>query len=513
MIRFLGWPFALLLSACSVPNFGVLTDDASLGIVDPCGDQVALGKSCGGACPACVEGQSCDGASDCLSSNCEARVCVPAPTCTDGKTNGGETDTDCGGGTCRPCALTAHCTRASDCESALCDAGVCAPMPTCSDGVINGAETDTDCGGAACVACVLDAHCTRASDCESGLCKAGVCAVPSADATCTDTQKNGVETDTDCGGGTCGPCAVDKRCSAGSDCITLVCATVCQPPGCTDKVRNGEESDKDCGGTCAGCDVGLVCKANTDCKSFSCSGGHCLADTCTDKIKNGTETGTDCGNGCPACGTGIGCAKAADCQSLVCTSSKCAAATCSDGVKNNTESEVDCGKGCNGCKQGQLCSTGADCESATCTQNYCVPVAPSGGVISQAGWVATASDTASASTPKLGIDSNLASHWTSGRVQSSGMWYLLDMGKPQIFFSLTLDDTNISGDSAQLFDVFLSLTSTFSATPTVKGVAGSPSTKVTFPGNRAVVARYVKFVLTQNFPQASWSIQELTAGN
>lgn len=512
MNRLFGLSLALYLGACTVPNFSVVADDAGLVTIDSCAAQADGGKACGGLCPACADGESCEVASDCASDTCEANVCIPAPTCSDQKINGAETDTDCGGGTCSACGLTAHCTRASDCLSALCDAGVCAPMPTCSDSVINGAETDMDCGGGTCPTCALDAHCTRASDCTSGLCKSGVCAMPSADPTCTDEQKNGTETDLDCGGGTCDPCAVDKRCSAASDCVTLVCATVCQPAGCNDKVRNGDESDKDCGGTCAGCDVGLVCKSSTDCKSLSCSGGHCIANTCTDKIKNGSETGLDCGgNGCPACPANEGCGKSSDCQSLVCTSSKCTAATCSDGVKNNTESEIDCGKGCKGCQQGQFCNTGADCASAVCTQNYCVPSSPSGGVISQAGWTASASDTGSNSKTMFGIDSNPNTRWSSGTAQYSGMWYQVDMGKPQIFFGLTLDVTNQSGDTPQLFDVYLSLTTTFPATPTVKDVAGLPVNKITFPGKQAVVARYAKFVLTKNYSQSWWSVQELTA--
>ena len=180
MNRFFVLSLALLLGACSVPSFSVVADDAGLSAVDPCATQTDGVKACGGLCPACADGQSCEVASDCVSDTCDANVCIPAPTCSDGKINGSETDTDCGG-TCSACALTAQCKPASDCQSALCDAGVCAAMPTCSDTVINGAETDLDCGGGTCPTCALDAHCTRASDCTSGLCKAGVCATPSAD--------------------------------------------------------------------------------------------------------------------------------------------------------------------------------------------------------------------------------------------------------------------------------------------------------------------------------------------
>lgn len=465
---FFWWSLALSVGACTVPSFSVGADDAGL---------------------------------------------VASATCSDGAVNGTESDIDCGGDSCSPCPLTAQCTRATDCESGLCDAGVCAPMPTCSDGVLNGAETDVDCGGDTCSKCALDAPCTRARDCQSGLCKAGVCAAPGPDPTCTDKQKNATETDIDCGGDSCDPCPVDKRCSLDADCVSLVCDTVCQPPDCHDTVRNGDESDKDCGGSCAGCAIGLVCDSNEDCDSLSCKNGRCIAATCRDTIENGNETGVDCGGKCAACGTGVGCEKDADCESLVCARSVCAAATCTDHVKNGNESDIDCGRGCMGCAQGHACNAGTDCASATCTQNLCVPTSPSGGVISQAGWVATASNSDSSFPPNLAIDSLMSTRWDTGAAQVSGMWYQVDLGKSQIFFSLTLDTTNRSGDAAQLFDVYLSLTPTFPSTPTVTGVTALPQNKVTFPGNQAVVARYVKFVLTKNYPQSHWSIQELTAGN
>ena len=512
MNRFLRCLLALVLSACSVPNFTVSPSEDS-GLVDACATQVSNGKLCGSACPACEDGQTCEFTSDCGASSICDSVCKPAPTCSDGAINGAETDTDCGGGSCAACGLTAHCTRASDCASTLCDAGMCAPMPTCSDGAINGAETDTDCGGGTCPSCALAAHCTRATDCSSGLCKAGLCAVPAADPTCKDLQKNGTETDTDCGGSTCDPCPVDKRCSAGSDCVTLVCASVCQPAGCKDGVRNGSETDKDCGGgSCAVCDAGLVCKSNADCKSLNCVGGHCSAETCSDKIQNGAETGQDCGGGtCGACGTNLGCSKSSDCQSLVCAANKtCSAATCSDGVKNGTESVTDCGKGCKGCLSGQFCNTGADCASATCTQNYCVPNAPAGSVLPSNNWIATASATFGGSNPSYGIDGT-SKNWSSGNPQVSGMWYAVDMLKPQIFFSITLDTQDAPTDAPILFDVYLSLDGTYT-TPIVSGLAGTPLMTINFPSNKAVVARYIKLVLT-NGKSNWWGIQELSVNN
>lgn len=557
MNRFLRYALglALGLAACTVPDFKIAPDQVMPD--GTCETQTLLGKTCGGACAPCSDGAACELPSDCDSGVCESAICAPAATCEDLKINGMETDTDCGGGTCdkcsvdsrctrpsdclsnlcnasictapetctdsklngtesdmdcggscTPCANGLRCTRASDCASSLCEAGMCKAAPTCDDKQLNGTESDTDCGGSCTSKCALDAHCTRAADCESNVCKVGVCAAPVADPTCADKAKNGTETDTDCGG-TCDPCAVNKRCAVGADCVTLVCSTVCQPAGCNDKVRNGNESDVDCGGSCTGCDLNKVCNVHIDCKTGSCSGGHCIANTCTDNLKNGSETGKDCGGGsCGACVANEGCSKASDCQSLVCTASKCAVATCTDGVKNALESETDCGMGCPGCAIGKFCNGNGDCATGRCTSNTCVPTAPTGSVLPPTTWTATASHDEGPDSPKKGIDSNLSTRWGTGTGQASGMWYQVDMQKPQIFFSMTLDTLN--DDGPNLFNVYLSQNGT-TWTLAKMNVVGTASTKVDF--GTAQVARYVKFELTNNKPGSWWTMRELYVAN
>src|SRR5262249_13229549 len=67
-------------------------------------------------------------------------------------------------------------------------------------------------------------------------------------------------------------------CNAASDCASLVCTgSVCQPATCSDSIKNGTESDVDCGGaSCPPCNIGQKCGANGDCKGQSCSGGLCV---------------------------------------------------------------------------------------------------------------------------------------------------------------------------------------------------------------------------------------------
>ena len=94
-----------------------------------------------------------------------------------------------------------------------------APAPTCTDHEKNGAETDADCGGPSCSPCALSQRCAVDHDCGQGLCRNGFCVDP----TCTDGRRGGSETDVDCGGPACGPCAAGKSCGAGSDCLSRRC--------------------------------------------------------------------------------------------------------------------------------------------------------------------------------------------------------------------------------------------------------------------------------------------------
>lgn len=99
---------------------------------------------------------------------------------------------------------------------------------TCTDGIKNGNETDVDCGGPDCLPCADGRDCVSARDCASAVCGTSKkCAAP----TCTDGVKNGTETDIDCGG-TCPPCMAGQHCAAHADCLTKLCtaANTCQAP-------------------------------------------------------------------------------------------------------------------------------------------------------------------------------------------------------------------------------------------------------------------------------------------
>ncbi len=94
--------------------------------------------------------------------------------CSNGVSDGAETDLDCGGPDCAPCAAGAACHQARDCRSTLCVGNQCQPQD-CQDGTMNGTETDADCGGPDCPTCAAGLWCTQGPDCSSGTCTDGIC--------------------------------------------------------------------------------------------------------------------------------------------------------------------------------------------------------------------------------------------------------------------------------------------------------------------------------------------------
>lgn len=268
------------------------------------------------------------------------------PTGTGGGGGGGATTTSSTGGTGQPCDAPEDCPApASPCFAKGCVDGVCQETPLPNTELPD--PTPGDCHGLLCDSAGGALEVENSSDvpddqnkCTLGLCEFG-----------EPTQKPNI-------GFACGQTGMDVcndqgdcvECIADGDCASEVCKDyACAPATCNDNNKNGSESDVDCGGSCQDCATGKICKVNTDCKSGVCQSLIC-APSCTDGVKNNTETDVDCGGAaCGKCGDGATCASAADCQSAVCAATTCAAPTCVDGVKNGTETAIDCGGACASC--------------------------------------------------------------------------------------------------------------------------------------------------------------------
>jgi hypothetical protein len=320
-----------------------------------------------GVCVACFHASDCHQGQVCSAMN----TCVP-PSCTDGVLDGLETDVDCGGGTCPPCAVGKMCLLDSDCASGACDATTFTCVASlCVDHLKDGNETDVDCGGGTCPPCALGKTCMVGKDCASNVCNTAslTCVSP----LCGDGMKDGTETDVDCGGA-CSPCAAGKACLVDQDCVSRGCdatTLTCVASQCSDHRRDGLETDVDCGGgVCAACAVGQLCQLSTDCVSHTCMSQTCgdnLLAPCHDGMKDGLETDVDCGGSqCPVCPLGKACLVDSDCASNACdaTTLTCVASQCADHRQDGLETDVDCGGGvCPGCAAAKKCGTTADCAA------------------------------------------------------------------------------------------------------------------------------------------------------
>ncbi|MEO8905087.1 MAG: hypothetical protein ABI488_21750 [Polyangiaceae bacterium] len=380
---------ALAAGSCTVPKFEFNTD-ASVSAPSHCTDQISnegeTGLDCGGTCPACPAGGSCQVNNDCAGNECIGNVCQDA-SCTDGVQSGSETAVDCGGGACSPCASGENCLAARDCVSGVCLTGACA-QPSCADMILNGDESDMDCGGA-CSACLPGQRCKLPTDCAGGACTQGTCSLTCLDGkgNCDGDAANGCETnlktDTDHCNACDTPCALmhaTARCTGGA---CQVDACIAPFADCDGDPKNGCETNTSTdAGNCSLC--GKLCTAvngTASCVDSACQVTCDATHTdCDGQVSNGCETSTDsdtencgkCGNVCPSSGG------TPNCKAGKCGITNCAAGLgdCdADGVvcETNTTNDVNncgkCGKPCV-VSHGTATCVNSVCAVASCNAGY-----------------------------------------------------------------------------------------------------------------------------------------------
>jgi hypothetical protein len=245
--------------------------------------------------------------------------------------------------------------------------------PACvANGAKDGTETDVDCGGG-CDQCLDGQMCVVDDDCLSGVCTDRACAGG-------DQGSGGVGGDGATGGagGTAG--SAGSSGSGGSS----------GGPTCTDGVKNQDETDVDCGGTiCDPCADGKHCADDPDCVSFLCVSGVCTTDTGGSGGSGGTGgTGGSGGGSGGMCGAlGQSCTPAtATMPGTCCTGLACAGANSTCCAALLQACVVGAGQCCPGdacvasrcCRQvNQYCAHDYQCCSGVCRNAACC--VPAGG--------------------------------------------------------------------------------------------------------------------------------------
>lgn len=219
----------------------------------------------------------------------------------------------------------------------------------CENGLKDADETDVDCGGPSCLPCADGQVCAAPSDCASTFCEGGVC----------------------CNQGACnGPC---------SSCSLKDFKGICKFFA---KGYNASPSSPECpmGGACDGFGMcsppGAVGVYGASCMTDGgCMGNHCKGGFC--KLKNGDVCFDNLGCGSGLCKDGIcqACQSGPDCQSGSCSSGTCklpGGSPC-NAPANCAGNMALCTNGLCGNDTVGMCTKGSDCGSGFCSGTICMP--------------------------------------------------------------------------------------------------------------------------------------------
>lgn len=328
--------------AAGVPTFTPKTLNVA------CGAGGALFCDGNGACVGCTGNSQCGAATDCATPTCSAGQCTTNFTAP-GTATPNQTLGDCQEVQCNGIGGTKTVAKTSDVQddNNACTNDVCNGSTPATTNVATGAACTNGALGKYCNGAGSCVECLTAADCSSGVCTLQACAAP----TCTDSVKNGAETDVDCGGASCPTCANGDTCSVDGDCTSTVCnpMKVCVASICGDNRITGAETCDD-GGTTSGngCSATCAVEAGWECTGVPSVCHLSCGDSTLDPGETCDDGGTTGGNGCSATCTveaGYKCSG---------TPSVCIIA-CGDGVKDAGEA----------CDDGDAMS-GDGC-SATCT--------------------------------------------------------------------------------------------------------------------------------------------------
>ncbi len=356
------------------------------------------GKFCDGTgtCVECNDNPQCGTDDDCNTFTCDAHACNVAFTAAD-VAIGAQTAKDCqvvvcdGAGKTKSNADNLDLPNDSnDCTTDICTAGVpdkiVLPVGT-------GCGNNSTCNLIGQCGCTDNNQCLAPQTCGGGNpgtpnvcgCTKSTCASLGKSCgvfpdgcggtiDCSDTVKNGGETDVDCGGAQCSlKCAQGKICSINSDCSGGFCA-----------------DGRCCDGAC-----------NSPCQACNLAGNLGTCSPIVSNVDNNPANACSGNNACDATGackkiTGQNCGGANECVSGFCADGRCCDGACTGtcvacnlagklgqcsniaGGSPDNNATVQCNgtNTCDGsgvCKKinGQNCAASAECFSPNCVDGVC----------------------------------------------------------------------------------------------------------------------------------------------
>lgn len=255
------------------------------------------GGGSGGEAPQCVPEQ-CPG----IDTTCQYRIC-DGDQCGMENASEGTACTEDGGQLCDAEGACVECLTEDQCDGTdVCHLGQCVPE-TCNNQQQDGDESDVDCGGTLCAPCANGLDCVQPTDCVSQYCNAGTCEGCTSDGHCAGVADSWCDTNL----GVCvDQLVLGAACGADGQCLSGHC------PG-----DDGVCCDDDCSGLCQGCLIGKTGSANGTCALISGS----------------TDPDGECPDeGAASCGSnGDGCTGSSEACILYDNATECVAATCSSG--------------------------------------------------------------------------------------------------------------------------------------------------------------------------------------
>ncbi|SFT05706.1 carbohydrate-binding protein [Paenibacillus sp. BC26] len=130
------------------------------------------------------------------------------------------------------------------------------------------------------------------------------------------------------------------------------------------------------------------------------------------------------------------------------------------------------------------------------------------GQLDRNGWTASASHSFSNTPAGLALDGSVGSYWSTGALQTNGMWYQVDMGASQTFNKIKMNLFN--NDYPVAYSIYVSNDGTNWGSSIASGTGSSGTMEVNFSPQSA---RYIKIVQTGSSTTNYWAMSEFNVYN